>query len=220
VTGPPVRRTPPLLAASLGFGIALVGLLCLGPSLAGGNPAGFVPAAIPTNTFLAANVSVDGQPSALANTASGAISVSVLTPVVFNFSWAGHGGKFALPAVFPVKTARLVFEYFGGPVFTKDQVSSSPFSTVTGSMASTVDLGQDRYLVEGDYLVQASILTANGSTVWTQNIYLKISAPHHLTAANLGLGGLVVAELYSVATIGSAKGGAAAAATAVRRGGG
>lgn len=214
------RAYPLLRFGSLGLGLAVLAVGLAGP-FGGASGAGHLtPAVIPTGTVLAANLTINGAPTIGATSASNAITVSLATPLQFNFSWTGRGGKFAVPTAVPVQTARLEFKFLGEVVFTKDQVSSNPFATVSGSMTSSLDLGGDRYLVEGVYLLKASLLTSDGSVGWSQAVYLRFTAAYHLTAVNLGLGGLVVAELYSIATIGSAKGAAAAAATpSTRRGG-
>lgn len=156
----------------------------------------------PGTVSVVGSLTYDGQPTANASTAGSALSANFNKPVNVEFFWNASGGKINQPLSIPIQTARLQVYYLGLSVYTKDQTLSPPSVASKGSVNLTADFTLNRYLIEGVYELSGTLIQPNGTNVWSENFYLKISAPWHLTAANIGLGLVGVYEVYSIATVG------------------
>ena len=143
-------------------------------------------------------VTWNGVDVASANSPSSALTISYNAAANVAFTWSSTYGPTA-----NVATARLAMIYFGFALSTRDV---PPVAGGLGPSESAVmnwTVGPIQYLVEGIYGVTASLIAQNGSTVWSENFYLKITAPGSILAAVPILVILImVYELYNVARSG------------------
>ena len=101
-----------------------------------------------------------------------------------------------------VTTARMQAIYFGAVIST-DQVSTHTNLSGTGSGTMNWTLGTFTYLLAGLYLLTASLVDSNGTTVWSESFYMQASAPYHVgSGLIIFLIVLALVELYSIATVG------------------
>ncbi|MCI4332022.1 MAG: hypothetical protein L3K19_09310 [Thermoplasmata archaeon] len=144
----------------------------------------------------------NGQPTANASGPTSALGISFNTPATVEFFWQAAGGKISQPLSISIQTAELRVYFLGLSVWTKDQTLSPPSVSPKGTVNLTADFTLNRYLLEGLYELSGSLIEPNGTVAWSENFYLKVMAPNHLTAVNLGLGLVAVYEAYTIATVG------------------
>jgi hypothetical protein len=203
-----LRAAAPRLAKSavlstLGAFLLLLPLGMVGgavPTGASSGPHGGTPG--PTTVSFSGAVTYNGQATANASNPSSALSVSFGSTANLDFSWHASGGKINQPLVIPVQTARLQVMFLGLSVYTKDQTLSPPSSTPNGTVNLSADFTLNRYLLEGLYELSGSLITPNGTVAWSENFYVKASAPYHLTAASIGLALIALYEVYTIAIVG------------------
>jgi hypothetical protein len=152
---------------------------------------------------LDANVLWNGVPTAPASSPSSAIGTSFGNLVTLWFSWGWTAGSL-LPAVpgYGIAHAQLRVLYLGQSVWMKDLQLEPPRDATFGAVNLTSDLTSSQYLLEGVYLVEADLVSDNRGQVWSEQFYVHVTAPNHLTAANLGLGALAVYEVVQLARVG------------------
>jgi hypothetical protein len=152
-------------------------------------------AAMPTAPGM--TVTWNGADVAKANDFASAMTISFNSPVDVRYYWnsAGH------PVT--VGTARLQMFYFGVALSTRDVVENNPVATTTGTIDMAWDPGILQYVLEGTYLVTASLIAPNGTTLWSENLWVHESAPYSVLAVIPGILILIgLYELYVVATSG------------------
>ena len=115
----------------------------------------------------------DGKNLSTASTASHAFTLGVnqRSLVVFTYDVPLGGPN--------VTTARMQAIYFGAVIST-DQVSTHTNLSGTGSGTMNWTLGTFTYLLAGLYLLTASLVDSNGTTVWSESFYMQASAPYHV----------------------------------------
>jgi hypothetical protein len=135
-------------------------------------------------------VNVDTAP----NVAS-AISWSFNNIATVTFNWigapVGTGG---------VSQAFLVILFLGFPAYTKQQVQS--VALPAGSISMTYNLQQFKWYLQGVYELHAYLENPGGSSLFSENFYVRVTQPYDLVVATVGLILLTIAELYMIATVG------------------
>jgi hypothetical protein len=193
---PATRRTWAAGAA----GLALVALLL--PSLAAAQPApaGEITRVSSSSPGFAAFVLWNGQSTVGATSPSSALSANFGTVATAFYEWNWTGAGSSPP--FSVAHLRLTVLYFGQPAWTKDQAFQPAMSARQGQFNVTSDLTEVRYILQGVYEVEASIVSFSGATVWSEDFYLKTAAPYDLTIATVALAAIALYEIYYLVTIG------------------
>lgn len=199
----PERRTirsrrPWVLVAVLAFVLVLVQApagIGLMPSASAGSP-GASPAQ--SSPGLSATVTWNGANVDTAGSASSALSVSFSSSANVVFNWSGSASS-------SITDARLQMIYFGAALATRDV---SPLPTIprpvgTGSAVMSWTPGALTYVLEGVFKITASVLNSNGSTVWSENFFVRENAPYFILAAlPIILLAIGAWELYEVARSG------------------
>lgn len=128
---------------------------------------------------IVATVTWNGANIATANTSSSAFSLAPggQAQVVYNWSQ-----PVLSLAPWLVDDARLQIFYLGIAVGTRD------IYLTNGGSSGTVDMsnwtyGPLQYLLEGTFLLTASLLAKNGTTAWSESFWVDITAPFYLLAA-------------------------------------
>jgi hypothetical protein len=182
--------------------VTALGLLVLLPTGAMGAARGSSThaetSASPAAGSFAANVTWNGVNVNTAGSASSALSIDFSKSADVKFNWTAT----PLPVgVIGPNDARLQMIYFGFALSTRDVINTGTQPVTRLDMNWTP--GAIVYVLEGVYEIKASLLTPNGSTLWSENFFVKASAPFSILAAlPIILIVLVVWELYSVARSG------------------
>lgn len=192
----PRRRWP-----ALGMRIALVGalaVLVLVPTGAFDVPRNssttyLVTSQAHPSAAFTASVTWNGVNVDTAGSASSALSVSFSSSATVLFQWTTPAGQ-TNP-----NDARLQMFYFGFALETRDVVNSGTqdFANMTWTPTAI------SYILEGVYEITASLITPSGSTVWSENFWVRANAPYSILAVLPIILILIIAwELYSVALSG------------------
>ncbi len=154
-------------------------------------------AALPSG--LSGSVLWNGVPTTPADSPSSAIATSFGTVVTLGYSWAWLG---TAPAGYGITHAQLRVLFLGQSVWTKDLQLEPARNATLGAVNLTSDLTSSQYLLEGVYIVEADLVSDNQGQVWSEQFYVHVQAPNHLTAAGIGLGALAVYEVVQLARVG------------------
>lgn len=206
--GPAVRPRPRSSVLPRPFPLAVAAVVLLALALNMGGLAGPARAQSPSSTpgspATVVNMTTlfDGTPTAGHTSPSTAIATTFDRPFALQIDWSAHGGALGRPILVTVDGARATIPLLGQPIVTQEVDEQSPVATPSGSLNATLGFTQDRYLVEGVYLVQVTLLGPNGTNEASQSFYIHVTAPYHLVALNVALGALILYELYAVLTIG------------------
>jgi hypothetical protein len=136
-------------------------------------------------------INVDTAP----NVAS-AISWSFTTQATVQFQFVGPLTGTGVSQAF------LVILFLGFPAYTKQQVESTAFGPLGGTISMTYDLTQFKWYLQGVFELHAYLENPAGTTLWSENFYVKVAQPYDLVVATVGLILLTIAELYMIATVG------------------
>ncbi|MGP8077813.1 MAG: hypothetical protein ACLQD8_07240 [Thermoplasmata archaeon] len=135
-----------------------------------------------------------------ASTEAHAFGISANQQIVNVFTYTIHAGG-------PNVTLARIQAFYFGAVISTDQVSTvnhpAGGGVEHGTGTMNWGLGTFTYLLAGVYLLTASLVDANGSTVWSENFYIDATAVDHI-ASGLIIFLLVLGlvELYSILTVG------------------
>jgi hypothetical protein len=142
-----------------------------------------------------ATVTWNGVNINTAATESSALTLNFDSSANVLFNWTS-------PTPVSVATARLQMIYFGAALVTRDVSSISSIAATKGSAVMNWTPGALVYVLEGVFKITASLLS-NGSTVWSENFFVRTNAPYSILAA-LPILLLVIGawEVYSVARSG------------------
>lgn len=208
VAGSSLRR-PPGGAWSVLLLVPILAVLLLLPGLAGDSFGQPMPGTGgSTGPALQVAVTWNGVNIDTATSPSSAIATDFATPTVLHFHWAsrspGAPGNAPLP-LYTISDARFQYFLFGLPVETRDEVASNATAASSGSFNMSYDPGVYRYLAEGLFAATATLLTPNGSALWSQDFFFRASAPYSVLAVLPILLLLILAyEVYQLATVGRA----------------
>jgi hypothetical protein len=191
------HRSFPGIRLALIAGLALLMLLPTGAIAAPRNSTPNVaPAAKPAAGAFAPVVTWNGVNVDTAGSASSALSVDFSSTASVLFNWTIP----TTPGFVDPNDGRLQMIYFGFALATRDVVTSGPPVT---SIPMGWNPGALVYILEGVYKITASLVTGNGTTVWSENFYVRASAPFSIAALlPIILIVLIAWELYSVARSG------------------
>jgi hypothetical protein len=171
----PLRPRP----ARVGFSatvlaFVIVGILLNVPVPAKAAPASQI-AATPAAGGRSYTVTWNGVDVSTASTASSALTIDFSQAANLVFSWAplpaGPGGAVT------INDARLQMFYFGFAVSTRDQTIAPPNSNASGSIPLSWTPLSINYVLEGVYRLTASFVAPNGTTMWSENFYVRGNAP-------------------------------------------
>lgn len=139
------------------------------------------------------NVTWNGVDVSSASTSSSAMSIDLTQSANLVFSWANG------PANLNIDDARLQMFYLGFAVSTRDQIVTSSAPSPHGSIPLSWAPVSVSYLLEGLYRLTASFVATNGSTVWSENFYVRGTAPLGILAIlPIVLIILIVYEVYAL----------------------
>ncbi len=123
-------------------------------------------------TWNGANVASNGG-------VSSALSIDLAQQANVRYNWSAApltGGPVT------VSDARLQMFYFGFAVATRDVTISNPMPSLGGNIVLNWTPIAVSYVLGGAYRLTASLLTPNGTTVWSENFYVKGNAPYGILA--------------------------------------
>ena len=146
-------------------------------SLASPRSAQPVPSSLTPDPAVDYFVTWDGINVATASSPSSAVSLGLNGVANVLFSWTGGltgGGP-------GINDARLQMRYLGFALATRDVTNGAAASS--GGIAMNWTAGSIQDLLVGLYGVTASLLTPNGTTIYSENFYVLLTAPYHIVAA-------------------------------------
>jgi len=190
----PARGIRLVLVAALG----LLMLLPTGAVATPGSPSAHAAvSATPATGSFAATVTWNGANINTAGNAASALTIDFSQSANVRFNWTGvPSGGGANP-----NDARLQMFYFGFALATRDVVNTG--SQAVTSLVLNWTPGALVYVLEGVYRITASLIDPNGSSVWSENFFVRANAPFSILAAlPIILIALIIWELYSVARSG------------------
>ncbi|HZY92913.1 MAG TPA: hypothetical protein VFG07_09135 [Thermoplasmata archaeon] len=168
---------------------AILGVLFLTSLAAGEDPASPPPSPVHVSSSagdlvgtvdgsLLGDVTWNGIETSTASTMSSAIGTGFASVVDVRYTWSSIGiaGQGGFVPKFNISVARLQFVYFGTALTTRDVVDSGPQLAVNGSFDMAWDPGLLHYLVAGSYTMVASLIAPNGTTMWNEQFFLRVTA--------------------------------------------
>jgi hypothetical protein len=175
--------------------IALFATLPLSSQAAASDPA-LVPALSNAPTpYLSASVSWNGQNVSSYGSVSSALAIDLAQSETLFYNWTSHGARIAINDV------RLEMFYLGFAVTTRDVDLNT--SQSNGSVPLTWTPISVSYLLEGVYRLTASLIATNHTTMWSENFYVRGTAPLGFVALlPIVLLILLVYEVYGLARSG------------------
>ena len=166
----------------------LVSVPIPGKATASLQPSAVQPAA--TSTYA---VTWNGVDVSTAGTSSSALAIDFSQSANLNFTWSGTS------APVTISDARLQMYYFGFAVSTRDQIVSNPPTNSIGHIPLSWTPLSINYLLEGVYRLTASFIAPNGTTMFSENFYVRGNAPLGFVAViPIVLLLIVVYELYGL----------------------
>jgi hypothetical protein len=185
------QRRSRLSLAAVAFVLVALLLNVPGPARASGPVSPAVSAAAYTVTWNGADVSAAGS-------ASSALVIDLTQQANLLFNWT-----LSAPNTADVSDARIQMFYFGFAVATRDQVLTNPVARASGSIPLSWTPLSVAYLLEGVYRITASFIAANGSTLFSENFYVRDNAPLGIVAIlPIVLLAIMVYEVYGLARSG------------------
>jgi hypothetical protein len=183
----------PLLALFVVAGIGSSGALAQVPPRSG--PVDFV--TTENSAGLSAVVTWNGVDVSTASGISSAISTDFSSTIDVHYAWSSSGPQYT------ISDARLQMYYFGFALGTRDIIDSNPMAGTTGNFDMPWDPGVLQWLIIGSYSITASLLSPNGTTEWSEQFFVHVTAPAAIGAAIPILLILIgVYEAYSLARSG------------------
>lgn len=144
-----------------------------------------------------ATVTWDGTNIAHSPQPSSAITTTLGGPVDLLYNWSSSVEVGGSPLLYTINDARLQMFYFGFALSSRDVLVNDSIPTVAGSISMDwVPPSVLHYVIEGTFLLTASLLAPNGTTMWSQNFYVDASAPLSIGAVVPVI--LVLIGLYEV----------------------
>lgn len=193
-----ISSVPALLALALAvlFLLPAASLAADGRSPAAGTAAGC--SGITSSEGVTGEVTWNGADICSYGSASSALAFDFTSTANVRFYWNDS------TAAVNIDDARLQMFYLGFAVSTRDVIESNSVATETGT---PFDMGWNpgvlTYILEGVFGLSASLLLTNGTTVWSENFYVKATAPYYIGAlVPIVLILIGVYELYAVARSG------------------
>jgi hypothetical protein len=132
-------------------------------------------------------VTWNGVDISTASSASSALTIDLTQSANLVYNWSTTSG-------ITINDARLQMFYFGFAVATRDQTLTAAQSS--GPIPLSWTPLSINYVLEGVYRLTASLIAPNGSTMWSENFYVRGNAPLGFVAALPII--LVVIMVYEV----------------------
>jgi hypothetical protein len=145
---------------------------------------------------VSATIFFNGNNVAGHSSAGSALVTSFSGDFSTRFVWQSNSGRSS------VTQGEISILFFGASIGTSSVVMTE--TGTNGSITLTSDFTQNKYLYEGVYEIQATLLN-NGSTLVQQDFYVWVQATDHLTVVNIVLVLIVLLEIYQIAALGSVK---------------
>jgi hypothetical protein len=114
------------------------------------------------------SVTWNGVDVSTASSASSALTIDLAQTANLVYNWPTSAG-------FSINDARLQMFYFGFAVTTRDQTLTAAQSS--GPIPLSWTPLSISYVLEGVYRLTASLIAPNGSTMWSENFYVRGNAP-------------------------------------------
>ncbi len=159
--------------------VLLIGVVGLGVIPLGSAAASPAPAVHPSVT-VTSTVTWNGVNVDTASGVSSALSIGLSSPANLLYNWSESASA---GSPITVTDARLQMYYFGYAVASRDITLSNPAPSRGGAIALNWTPIAVNYVLGGVYRLTASLLVANGSTVWSENFYVRGNAPAGILAA-------------------------------------
>jgi len=172
----------------------LAALLVSGPASARAQPsAGASPAQ--TSGGVSYTVTWNNVDVSSASTASSALTIDLTASASLVYYWNVSTGA---SAPVTIKDARLQMYYLGFAVSTRDQILSAP-TPGSGSIPLSWTPISVSYLLEGLYRLTASFIAPNGTTMWSENFWVRGTAPYgFLAILPIVLVLIIIYEVYGL----------------------
>jgi len=133
-----------------------------------------------------------------ASTLSSAFTMDLSQSVSLSYNWTVAVG--ATPVT--ISDARLQMYYLGFAVSTRDQILTSP-APGSGHIPLSWTPISVAYLLEGAYRLTASFIAPNGTTMWSENFWVRGTAPYGIFALlPIVLLIIILYEVYGLARSG------------------
>ncbi|MGA8543417.1 MAG: hypothetical protein WB947_07785, partial [Thermoplasmata archaeon] len=137
-----------------------------------------------------------------ADTVNSAFHITFGNSVNVNYTWSQNTGVGGPGAAWSINDARLQIFYFGFALGTRD-VTTTVGQTSGTIFMSNWNTGALEYIVEGTFMLTASLIATNGTTAWSQSFWVDVAAAYYILAAlPIVLILIAIYEIYNVATVG------------------
>jgi hypothetical protein len=150
----------------------------------------------PASSDFSASLTFQGVDTSAHSSAGSAITASFGHVFTSVFTW-----KSPDQATLVTKGTLSVL-FLGATIGTTSNSLQGAVPAENGSITLTSNFGQDQYLFEGVYQLQASLFD-NGQAIWNNTFYVWVQAPYHLTVVNVALILISLFEIYQIAALGS-----------------
>jgi hypothetical protein len=174
---PSSRRRASTFVALFCVALAVVVIAPIGALAAPSNAPAVSVVAGPASGGITATAVWNGVNVATANTTSAAFHISFngAVNILYNWSQPGTAGGWS------INDARLQIFYFGFALATRDITATS--GRTSGSLLmGNWSTGPLQYILEGTYLLTASLLATNSTTAWSQSFWVDVAAPYSILA--------------------------------------
>lgn len=142
---------------------------------------------------VAGAVTWNGASVASSSSISSALTTNFGSSINLVYTWRSASGA---GAPFNISDARLQMFYFGFALATRDVINSNPRADLGGTFNMSWDPGVLQWVLAGTYGVTASLLAPNGTTMWSEAFFVRVTAPGGVGAVLPIL--LILIALYEV----------------------
>jgi hypothetical protein len=147
---------------------------------------------------VSANVTWNGENICSARTSGSPLATTFGSSANVTFHWQTHG-----TAVLNLTDARRAMYLLGFPIVTRDVAPVTGTPAFGGTFVMNWAPGELTYAFEGLFRLTATIFAANGSSAFSENFYVKVTAPDSLLAIlPIALIALGIYEVYNLAVSG------------------
>jgi len=168
-------RHRPAFGVGVALALAAVALLLNVPALAGAASAAPAATSRPT-AGTGYTVTWNNVDVSTAGTTASAISIDFTQSATVLFNWTGS-------TAVTIGSAQLQMFYFGFAVATRTATVTNPVAQAAGSIPLTWTPLSLAYVLEGLYKITASFIASNGSTIFSENFYVRANALYGFVAA-------------------------------------
>jgi hypothetical protein len=120
---------------------------------------------------MSAVVAWNGANVASAPAVSSAISTDFSSTIDVHYTWSSASTEYT------ISDARLQIFYFGFALGTRDIIDSDPVASTNGTFDMPWDPGVLQWILAGSYALTASLVTPNGTTEWSEQFFVHVTAP-------------------------------------------